>query len=544
MKKLSILATIGAAMLMSSCNDFLDEPARGQQNLDIYFTTEEECRNFVNGCYYFITCDDWWQVYNPWLQMEMATDNAWQGNTTQESGYRELVEYLPNGPENGTSSNFYQYRYKGILNCNVAVDRITNADIIIDEKVRRQLIAEARFLRGYFYFELVKLYGGVVLLDRLYEAEEAEGKGRASEKEIYNYIAEDFRYAIRNLPQKSALGAAEMGHATRGAALGLHGKALVFQGKWKQASDTLGLLVREGEYDLNPSFGDNFNPANKNGIESVFEAQHTYDAAYNVGCPLSIVAGPRGVGDQDGWAWGIPSAYLENLFLQAGDTERLRWTIIRKGDTEIAGETPEAFAQLVEKQGDLNEDGSYFIDPAAQKSPRVFRKYYCPLALRGDKYDQVHSPINWPILRYSDVLLLYAEALNEQGLDGQAAPLVTRVRNRVFLSGVNGKTGTELRDIIRLERQLELAGEFHRLFDIRRWKEDNGNYAIANIMGPQGRFVLWNTNQETADPDEWENQREASNSGINYRDDRDRLWPIPLVEIERSHGSIQQNPGW
>lgn len=184
--------------------------------------------------------------------MEMATDNAWQGNTTQESGYRELVEYMPNGQENGPSSNFYQYRYKAILNCNVAVDRITNADIIIDEKVRRQLIAEARFLRGYFYFELVKLYGGVVLLDRLYEAEEAEGKGRSTEKEIYDYIAEDFRYAIRNLPQKSALGAAEMGHATRGAALGLHGKALVFQGKWKQASDTLGLLVREGEYDLNP----------------------------------------------------------------------------------------------------------------------------------------------------------------------------------------------------------------------------------------------------------------------------------------------------
>ena len=142
------------------------------------------------------------------------------------------------------------------------------------------------------------------------------------------------------------------------------------------------------------------------------------------------------------------------------------------------------------------------------------------------------------------MLLLYAEALNEQGQDGLAAQLVSSVRTRVFLSGVNGKTGTELRDIIRQERQLELAGEFHRLFDIRRWKEDNGNYAIANIMGPQGRFVLWNTTKETADPDEWENQREASSKGINYRDDRDRLWPIPLVEIERSHGSIQQNPGW
>lgn len=544
MKKLSILATLGAALLFSSCNDFLDEPARGSQNLDNYFSTEEECRNFVNGCYYFITCDDWWQVYNVWLQMEMATDNAWSGNTGQESGYRELVEYLPNGQDNGPSSNFYQYRYKGILNCNIAVDKIENADIVISEATRRQLVAEARFLRGYYYFEMVKLYGGVVLMDRLYTAEEAEGKGRSSAAEVYNYIADDLRYAIRNLPHKSNLAAADMGHATRGAALGLYGKALVYQGKWKQAADTLGLLVREGEYDLNNSFGDNFNPANKNGIEAVFEAQHTYDAAYAVGCPLSVIAGNRGAGDQDGWAWGVPSAYLESRFLEAGDTERLRWTIIKNGDKEIAGESAEGFASLIEKQGDKNEDGSYFIDPNGLKSPRIFRKYYCPVEYRGDKFDQTHSPINWPILRYSDVLLLYAEALNELGRDGEAAPLVSRVRNRVFLSSVNGKTGDELRQIIRNERQLELAGEFHRLFDIRRWNDGDPRHDIKNIMGPNGCFVLWNTNEETADPDEWNNQREPSNEGINYKDNRDRLWPIPLVEIERSNGAIVQNPGW
>lgn len=542
MKKLSILATVGAALLLSSCNDFLDEPARGQQNRDNYFSTEEECQNYVNGLYYWITCDDWWQIYNPWLQVEMCTDNAWMGNTTQDGDYRNLVEYMPNGQENGPSSNFYQYRYKAILNCNIAIEALADEDIMMSSSTRANLMAQARFLRGYYYFELVKLYGGMVIMDHLYTAGEAEGVGRSTQDQTYEFIAEDFRYAIRNLPQKSELAAADMGRATRGAALGLHGKALVYRGKWKQAADTLGLIVREGEYDLCPSFGDNFDPTKKNGIESLMEVQHLYDAAYNIGCALSTVAGPRDVADQDGWAWGIPTAYLEKQFLDAGDTERLRWTIIKNGDTEIAGEPD--FEALIEKQGNVNDNGSYFVNKGSQKSPRIFRKYYCPLAQRGEKFDQVHSPINWPILRYSDVLLLYAEALNELGRDAEAARFVTQVRQRAFLNGVNGKAGAELRNIIRKERQLELAGEFHRLFDIRRWIDDNGKPMIANIMGPNGSFVQFNTDKETADPDEFENQREPSNEGINFNENRDLLWPIPLVEIERSNGAIQQNPGW
>lgn len=543
MKKYIIMASIAIAASLSSCNDFLDEPARGEQNLDNFFSTQEACENYVTGCYGGIVQDDWWQVYNPWLEMEMCTENAWMGNCTQsQDDFRSLVAYMPNGQDNGPSSNFYQYRYKAIFNTNIAIKYISEANIPMSDEIRNRLVAEARFLRGYYYFELVKVYGGVPLVTKLLTPGEAEGQGRATIEETYNFIANDFRYAIKHLPQKSAQSESEMGRATRGAALGLYGKALVYQGKWKQAADTLGLLVEEGEYDLNPDYGDNFNPEYKNGMESVFEVQHMYNETYNLGCPLGVIAGNRGAGDQDGWAWGIPTAYLEHQFKLEGDNVRLRWTIIKNGDKEIAGE--DDFAAIVEKQGDKNEDGSYYISNTDLKSPRIFRKYYVPLKDRGVKFDQTHCPNNWPILRYSDVLLLYAEALNELGLDAQAAPLVSKVRERVGLGEVDHLTGDELRQAIRKERNLELAGEFHHLFDIRRWIDTNGKPVVANLMGPDGKFVKWNTNEETADPDEFANQREQSDEGINFDINRDMLWPIPLIEIERSHGAIVQNPGW
>ena len=121
---------------------------------------------------------------------------------------------------------------------------------------------------------------------------------------------------------------------------------------------------------------------------------------------------------------------------------------------------------------------------------------------------------------------------------------LSKVRKRVFRTEVTGVTGNTLRDMIRKERQLELAGEFQHLYDIRRWKEDNGHTVMANLFGSDGRFVKWNTDETTADPMEWENQNEPSNKGINFNESRDLLWPLPLDEIERSNGALVQNPCW
>ena len=546
MNKLLKTAAVGAAMAaavsMVSCSDFLDQPARGQQNLDNYYQTEEECESAIIGCYQGIVMDDWWQIYNTWVQGEVCTDNAWMGNCTQGvPDLYNLAFFMPTGQQSGPLSNLWYERYIAILNCNMAIERIPLSPMS-DEAKKARLIAEARFLRGYYYFELAKHFGGLPIVTGLMTPEEGEKKGRASLEETWNFIKQDFRAAVDVLPSSRRLAADEAGRATRGAALAFLGKTLVYEGKFSAAADTLGLLVNEGDYDLMTSYGDCFDVDHKNCIESIFEAQHEYSDTYNLGGSLAIICGNRNAGDQDGWGYCAPTGWLEKKFLDEGDTERLRWTIIKNGDTEIAGEPD--LDKLVALQGDRNGDGSYCVISGDIKGGRIFRKYFIPYAKRPADFNKQKVPQNWPIFRYADALLLYAEALNETGRDAEACEELNKVRRRVFRTELTGVGGRTLRDIIRTERQLELAGEFQHLYDIRRWKEDNGKTVMANLFGQEGRFVKWNTDETTADPMEFENQNEPSDKGKNFNEIRDLLWPLPLDEIERANGALVQNPGW
>lgn len=542
MKKIYLLSlALITALLTTSCEDFLTEDVRGQENLDTYFSNEEEAEKFITGCYASITYDDWWQIDNFWILADMCSDDYWMGNCTQsQDGYIQLAHYQGTGQENGTISNFWQYRYKGILRCNVAIDRIPQANIY-DEQKKARLIAEAKFLRAYYYFELVKNFGGVPLMTGFLMPHEVSGITRASVDEVYEFIWKDLREAIDILPSKKEQAAADLGRATRGAALGLHGKTLVFREKWAAAKDTLGLLIQENEYKLMDNFGDVWNVDHNNNAESLFEVQYMYSDRYALGGCLSIISGPRDVADQDGWAWGLPTANLENAFIEAGDTERLRWTIIKNGATEIAGE--DNFAGLIAKQGNANGNGTYCIPPRSNKSARISRKFYIPFDKRPEKFEKCRIPLNHRILRLADIYLLYAEACNELGQDGEACIYLNKVRNRAKLGDLN-LTGWDLRKAIRLERRLELALESQRLDDIRRWTDENGKKVICNLMGPEGSFVKWNTDPATADPIEWAQQYESSDKGIGFREDRDMVFPIPLYEITISNGLIEQNPGW
>lgn len=541
MKKIFILLALAATVSFSSCSDFLEEDVRGQENLDNYFASEDDAVSFLTGCYNAITYHGWWQVENFWILTDMCSDDLWMGNTTQDqSGYISLAHYQGVGQSNGTISNFWQYRYKGILRCNIAIERIPQASIQ-DEELQARLVAEAKFLRGFFYFELVKNFGGVPIIDGFQMPEEVEGITRASADSVYALVEQDLSEAAEVLPQRSEYASTEMGRATRGAALGLLAKAYLYQDKFSQAKTVLKTIIDEGEYKLMDEFGKVWNLNYENNEESLFEVQNMYDETYELGGSLSIVTGNRSGGDQDGWAWGLPTAYLENAFIEAGDTERLRWTIIKHGATEIAGE--DNFDELIAAQGDQNGDGTYCVDPSKHKSARINRKFYLPYAQRPSNYNQPKVPLNHIILRYADVLLMYAEACYETGDEANARTYVNQIRSRVGLAAITS-SGTALRDAIRNERHLELALENHRIYDIRRWTDDNGEKAICNIMGTNGTFVLWNTNEETADPYEWSNQYESSDKGITFDKDRDLLFPIPLYEITQSNGSIAQNPGW
>lgn len=539
MKQILTILALAAAVMLSSCSDFLEEDVRGQQNLDNYFQSEADAESFLTGCYAAITYDDWWQVDNFWILTDMCSDDLWMGNTAQDqSGYISLAHYQGVGQSNGTISNFWQYRYKGILRTNIAIERIPAAPIL-DQKKKERLVAEARFLRGYFYFELVKNFGGVPLIEGFVMPEEVDGITRSEASAVYAFIEEDLKAAAAVLPQRSASDAKYTGRATRGAALGMLGKAYLYQDKWEEARATLKTVIDEGEYQLLDNFGDVWSTDHNNSVESLFEVQYMYDETYSLGGCLSVITGNRS-GPGDGWAWGLPTSDLENAFISAGDTERLRWTIMKDGATEIAGE--DNFDELVADQGDLNGDGTYAIEPKVHKSARVNRKFYIPYAKRPENYNKQKLPLNHRILRYADVLLMYAEACNEANDDSNAQNALNQVRKRVGLPDVTA-TGGNLRKAIRTERRLELGLENHRIYDIRRWTDDNGKKVICNLMGPDGSFVKYNT-QLSTDVYEKENQVEPSNKGATFVETRDLLFPIPLYEITMSNGSIKQNEGW
>lgn len=564
MKQLLAILTLFGSLTFTSCEDFLTEEVRGQQNLDTYFTTADECEAYITGCYQDITCGGWWNINTVWLLSEMCSDDAWMGNTTQsQSNYISLAHYQGNGASNGPISNFWQYRYKGILRCNVAIDRISNTELE-DKELQARLVAEARFLRGYFYFELARNFGGVPLITEFKMPEEIQGITRASLENTYKFIEEDLIAAAEVLPKRSEYADADMGRATSGAALGLLGKVYLYQEKWTEARDVLQKLIPESgytgedaqttEYDLLPNFGDVWDKDFDNSVESLFEVQYEYHATLAVGGSLSTVTGARSCGAAlgDGWAWCQPTANLEAAYSE--DDERREWTIIKTGCTEIKGETEENFTKILNDNKEISvyDDcvekynlpaNSLVIDPSGHKSGRIIRKYYLPLNDRPEVYNTDKSPLNHRILRYADVLLMYAEACNELSDDTHAQAALNRVRNRAGLSPVS-VTGNELRHAIRNERRLELAFEQNRLYDIRRWKDDNGKPVIANLMGENGSFVKWNTDPATRDAMEWDNQGEASDKGKSFREDRDLLFPIPLYEVTMSNGSIEQNPNW
>lgn len=549
MKQILITIALIASLMFTGCSDFLEEDVRGKENIDTYFQTEQEAISFINGCYNALTHAGWWQINTVWLLSDMTSDDCWMGNTVQESDYTSLAHFQSNGQSNGLISNFWQYRYKGILRCNIAIERIPESPIL-NETLKNRLVAEAKFLRAYYYFELVKNFGGVPLVTGFVMPDQISGITRDEAADVYKFIEDDLKAAAGVLPQRSQYGAADMGRATRGAALGMLGKAYLYQEKWEDARTTLKTVIDENEYDLLANFGDVWSVDHNNSIEGLFEVQYTYDGVYPLGGALTVVTGSR-TGPGDGWAWGLPSSDLENAFIAAGDDERLKWTIIKTGTTEIAGEDNfDVFVENSKKMASYDayiqkygwDENCYIIDPAQHKSPRINRKFFVPYDKRPEIYNIDRIPLNHRILRYADVLLMYAEACNELGDDPNARIALNRVRSRVNLSDVTA-SGDDLRQAIRTERRLELALEHNRLYDIRRWTDTNGKKVMANLMGENGTFVRYNTGA-TADIYEAENQKEPSNKGATFNEARDLLFPIPLYEITMSNGSLIQNPGW
>jgi len=499
-KKISLILT--ALFLFTACQDFVEEPIKGQQTLDNYFYNKEEARTALMGAYASLSPQDWWEMDFFWLVGDICSDNAFKGNSIEgdQRDFGRLARFNIK-PNNEWLEIKYRYTYKTIYRANLIIHNVPDAPI--DQETIRQYVAEARFLRAYGYFELIKNFGGVPLVTNPISPEEAN-KARASEAEVWAQIEQDLKDAAEALPYKSEYASDQLGRATKGAANSYLAKAYLWQEKYGQAQTTAEKVITSSEYNLNDPFSQVWSVDNPNGNGSIFEIQHKYDAIYDAGNALPTLTRSRADG---GWGFATPSSHLEQAM--QGDP-RLEWTIINQGDSVDA------------------EHPSYDTKPSENMSGRINRKYYLKMANRPDKSAHTRGPLNQILLRYADLLLSHAEAAYHNDDESSALTSLNKVRDRVGLDD-RSSSGSQLLEDIYHERRMELAMEGHRYYFLKR--TDQLEQAITE-------FVDYNLNESTDPYDSGNPEGQLFQPGVHD------LFPIPQQEIDLSEGKIDQNPGY
>jgi hypothetical protein len=446
MKKTIILTTWLIGSVLTSCQDkFLEVVPETQLSSATFFKTEGDFQQAVNGAYVPLRAI----VNGPaYLLGEMHSDNTYYfrnilfGATEQQENIADFSIPTANGvTTNVHVTNQYRFDYQIIARTNEILSRIDKVEFNADTK--NHLKGEALFLRAYAYFELVRYFGKAPLHLTPATGREDAAQPLASEAELYTQIEKDASEAAQLLPLKSKQ---EPGRATSGAAKTLLANAYIVQKKWAQAETLLKEVVNSNEYALMPEYADAFSGTtdNKNNIESVFEVQFMEGSA------------------------GYNGSIIYNFLPRPITADELR-PITGTGSTAqpLSGEgnnapTPDIIAAY--EPGDERKDASiaYVTLSGSLRENKVYpyiKKFAKPHAVHGNTGN------NWPIYRYSEVLLFLAEALNEQGKNGEAELYLNQVRNR---AGLPNFQGGDLRQAIYQERRVELAFENKRWFDLVR----------------------------------------------------------------------------
>lgn len=442
MKKLIIL--IGLAGIMTTgCDNFLEILPETSLSSETFFSTEVDFQQAVNAAYVPLRT-----IVNnrAWLLSEMRSDNTYFGrnpNFGATEQQEDLADFAVPEADGVTSNthvlNQYRLDYQIIARTNQVLTTIDEVEFDADSK--NKIKGEAHFLRAYAYFELVRYYGQVPLhLTPVSERSEA-ALPLASVEELYTQIIGDAEQAIQMLPPKSQQ---EAGRATSGAARTLLADVYMVRQNWADAERLLKEVVESGEYELIPDYANVFSTStsNKNNIESVFEVQ--------------FQEGPEGYNGNFLYLFMPRPMLAEELVTITGTSN----------PQPLDGEannipTPDIIAAY--EEGDEREDVSigYIFLESAPWEEGVY-----PYIKKYAKEHSLHNNhgMNWPIYRYAEVLLLLAEALNEQGKDGEAAVYLNMVRERAGLGPYEGN----LREAIFNERRVELAFENKRWFDLVR----------------------------------------------------------------------------
>lgn len=464
-----IMVVMILPLVFSSCSeDLLEKNNPNQIAPENFFDTEEQLQSTVNAVYSALQASDLYGREYFFLHDMLSDENDPTGGLEAPRRALLLHDILAG---NFIVTSTWRGFYRVINRANLV---IVNADQVpevqITEAQRNRLVAEARFLRAWAYFELVSLWGEVPLLTE--PSLETEGSPRAPESDIYDLIFEDLTFAEQNLQVRSAYSTEELGRVTKGSAQALAGKIHLFRGDYDLAGIELEKVIASNEYSLVDRYLDNFEEENENNEESIFEVQLSTEPGY--GNPWS----PDGDGIDEvtfrgqeyppvtGWNNVNPRQDLLDDF-EATDP-RFDYNFWQAGDTYNNGENT--------MPADLGRPG--------------WRKY--SNAYKQAAENQI-SGINFRVIRYADVLLMMAEVESEVGTNANAIGFVNQVRARadVNLPPLTAPADdSDMFDIIDRERRIELASEQIRNRDLRRWHREGKIDIAQRVPNWQPRHIL------------------------------------------------------
>jgi len=499
----NLLLSFTLTFMFSECSDdFLNVPVQGGKTT---VSDPDLPSELVTGVYNSLLQGDSWGTGDvhgfAFLSVtNIISDDADKGSTASDQAVPVGdIDNFTLTPTNKFCETLWSGHYNGIGSANQAIAALETASI--DQETKDRLVAEVRFLRGYFYFNLVRMFGGVPLVLRVaQDAHDANTdpifKTRASVADVYASIEEDLQFAVDHLNVRSQ--SAAPGHANKGAAQSLLAKVHMYQNEWGQVLELTNEVIASGEYSLVPDYASIWKQEGENNSESIFEVQTGKFNNANLKIDnYTVCQGPRSGGkagwDDLGWGFNDPSLSLINSY-EPGD--------VRKDATIIFIDNSGTH------KGTVLWDG--FRIPSSDSVQNLYYNYKAytsklkeSFANNADK----DRPKSIRILRYAEVLLMNAEAALHVG-GGDPAAMVNLVRERAHLE----PKGTVTIDDVWQERHVELAMEHDRFWDLVRQGR------AAEVMRAAGK--------------------------TNFVAGKHELLPIPNVEILLSGNKLEQNPNY
>jgi len=515
-----VIVVVTATLTMISCQDWLTAPSPGVTKLNDFFTSGTTAIQSVNAAYMPLMWEFNATYFPEWFIGDVVSDDALKGG--QSVGDMSIVYDMENfktATNNAYLLDFYRAQYQGIGRCNLVLDEVPSMsnDSVLNTSLKNRLIGEAKFLRAMYYFRLVRIFGGVPKIDFVVNSSNQWKQPRASVDSIYSFIISDLQSANALLWKKSKYAPEDLGRATKGAAQAMLLKTYLYTKQYDKAKIWGDSIINSGEYSLVSNYADNFTLAGENGNESVFEIQYMSDPTSDYGDgdgftrgTFTVILTRSRASKAGGWGFNKPTQNLYDEY-ETSDPRRDA-TIINPTDDEIENPAQEIYLgdrYLNKKYAMMNPDGTYI-----------------------GLTHPTRGPINIKVIRYADVLLMYAEACCETNNLAPAKWALEQVRNRAregnaailpTFPNYNSYTDnqTDLRKAIRHERRVELGMEGHRWFDLCRWgiaKQTMDAYAASETPAARAEMATFVAG-------------------------KNELFPIPAAEIDLDP-LMEQNPNY